>query len=194
MSMSKHHVIIWGFCLLAAVQIWVPLSMIARREATLRNGTAFNFRTRPVDPYDAFRGRYVALRYENDEAAVTNSREFTRGQTLYVMVETGTNGYATLGSASPTRPDTGDFLRTRMMRPGNANRVRVKLPFDRFYMNESDAPEAERQFRWSRRGAQSNAYARVRIRGGMAVIEDLYVDDLPILEFMKKEQPNRENR
>ncbi len=180
---------IWGFCVLAAIQMWVPLSMIARREATLRKGTAYKFRTRPVDPYDAFRGRFVRLVFENTDASTTNAAQFTQGQTVYVMVNVDTNGYAVLGDATPERPtQEGDYIRTRVTywRSSTNNQIRVQLPFDRFYMNESDAPEAETQFRRAGRRKQRAAYALVRVRSGMAVIEDLYIEDQPILEFMTK--------
>ena len=97
MRIIKRSHLILLFCLVSAIQIWVPLSMIARREATLNKGTAYKFRTRPVDPYDAFRGRYVALSFESDLAIATNVNRFTRGETVYVAVEVATNGYAKLG-------------------------------------------------------------------------------------------------
>jgi uncharacterized membrane-anchored protein len=189
MSMPKRMTLLWVFSILAAVQVWVPLSMIGRREATLRNGTAFKFQTRPVDPYDAFRGRFVRLVFESQNATVTNAADFARGQTVYVAVEVGTNGYAQLGEATPTRPRGGDYLRTSVTyrRNSQSNEIRVKLPFDRFYMNEDEAPEAERQFRRAGRRETRSAHALVRVRDGMAVIEDLYIEDRPILEFMKQD-------
>ncbi len=185
MSITNHPYRLWFFCALAALQVWVPLSMIARREATLRKGAVYKFRTRPVDPYDAFRGRYVALGFENDEGSSTNAQQFAHGQTVYVGVEIGTNGYAVLGDVMPDRPREGDYLRTKVHGSrGNNNRVPVRLPFDRFYMNEKDAPNAEAQYRRAGRDQTRSAYVLVRVRSGMAVIEDLYVDDLPILEFL----------
>lgn len=188
MSYPKSTIMLWCFCVLAAVQVWVPLSMIARRESTLRNGAAFKFRTLPVDPYDAFRGRFVRLNFESSQAHTTNATAFTRGQMVYVEVQVGTNGYAELGEVTPTRPRKGDYFRTSVTyrRNTDAEHIRVKLPFDRFYMNEADAPEAERQFRRAGRREARSAYALVRVRSGMAVIEDLYIEGKPILEFLKQ--------
>ncbi len=187
MSKQRHPYILWIFLAVAALQVWVPLSMIARREATLRKGAAYKFRTRPVDPYDAFRGRYVALGFESNEGTATNAQKFSRGQTVYVGVTVGTNGFAELSTVSPTRPREGDYLRTKVHYPRvKDGRVRVRLPFDRFYMNEDDAPQAEIQYARAGRSEKRSAYALVRLRSGMAVIEDLYIDDLPILEFLSK--------
>ena len=50
-----------------AAQFSVMGLMIARREMTLRNGVVCRFLTAPVDPYDAFRGRYVALNFAENK-------------------------------------------------------------------------------------------------------------------------------
>jgi len=187
MSTGKRTYLIVIFAILAAAQVWVPLSMITRREATLRKGTAYKFRTRPVDPYDAFRGRYVALNFESRTGTSTNAQYFTRGQKVFAAVNVGTNGFAELGAVTVERPREGDYLRTRVRYGGGKQRkVHVRLPFNRFYMNEKDAPDAEIQYRQAARDDKRQAYALVRIRSGMAVIEDLYVDDQPILDFLRQ--------
>ncbi len=58
----KNKILIAAFFCVALLQIYTPVSMIIARESTLKEGVLFRFKTAPVDPYDAFRGRYVALR------------------------------------------------------------------------------------------------------------------------------------
>lgn len=61
--MNKH----WRwllFALLCVAQWAVPLAMVQRAERTLSEGTAYRFRTAPVDPADPFRGRYVTLDFD----------------------------------------------------------------------------------------------------------------------------------
>ena len=62
---------------------------------------------------------------------------------------------------------------------------RLELPFERFYMEEELAPEAERVVRERSRGGQRDAYIAVRVRSGSAVIEDLFVGGKPIREFLQ---------
>ena len=64
--MDKKKILLVLFILVAIVQISFSASMIINREITLKSGKQFKFRTAPVDPYDAFRGRYVALTLEED--------------------------------------------------------------------------------------------------------------------------------
>ncbi|MBD3853743.1 MAG: GDYXXLXY domain-containing protein [Acidobacteria bacterium] len=51
------------FTVVALVQLTVAGGAIVRSELALRTGEAFRFRIQPVDPVDAFRGRYVAIRF-----------------------------------------------------------------------------------------------------------------------------------
>lgn len=60
----------------------------------------------------------------------------------------------------------------------------------RAYMNERDAPEAERVYRQhSLRGGARDAYIVVRVLNGTPVLEELYVGDRPILEFLAEPPP-----
>jgi len=55
-------------------------------------------------------------------------------------------------------------------------------------MSEKAAPQAESAYRsHSRRGNQS-AYVTVRVLDGFAVLDELYIDDVPITDFLKKDQ------
>ena len=63
--MKKLNVRFALFALFAMISVAAPLSIAWKYENTLRNGRQFMFRTKPVDPYDAFRGRYVTLAFED---------------------------------------------------------------------------------------------------------------------------------
>ena len=69
----------------------------------------------------------------------------------------------------------------------NSGSVYFTMPFDRYYMEETKAPAAERAYWQSNRRGQTNqnAYAVVRIRNGESVLENLYVAGQPIAEFVR---------
>ncbi len=50
-------------------------------------------------------------------------------------------------------------------------------------MEESIAPKAERSYN----NNASSAYVAVRIKGDKAVIEELYVDHMPIRKFVERD-------
>ncbi len=180
--MRRRDYCLLGFAALVVLQLAVPGSRLAMREWTLRTGTRFRFKTAPVDPYDAFRGRYVAVSVPSGAVPLEGPMPAADAR-VYASVETGEDGFARLVAASATRPGGSDYLAARMRGTLSTNEVELALPFDRFYMNEKLAPEAERAYQ--RRDDQSEAWLAVRVRKGMAVIEELYIGEQPIAEFLK---------
>ena len=172
---------LFGLALFA--QLAVPASMILKRERTLAHGQAFKFRTAPVDPYDAFRGRYVALGFDRNSVAAPPGHDFARGQTVHVRLAEDADGFATFAEILRDRPDAAPYRTTKSQYIGG-NVVHLRLPFDRFYMDEDAAPAAEQAY-WKYTAASNrNAYVQVRIEKGFAVPEDLYVDGQPIRDYL----------
>ena len=180
----------------AAGQLAIPAYMIHRQETTLREGRAYKFKTAPVDPYDAFRGRYVALRFEQDHAPWHGPTKIVPYQVkAYAHVEEGTNGFAVVREITPQPPFTGDYFKVQVNYHGygvgdgaETNMAYFAMPFDRYYMEETKAPEAERAY-WAnnRRGSTNQStYALVRVRNGYAALENVIVAGKPIAEFAAK--------
>jgi uncharacterized membrane-anchored protein len=190
----KSRAILAVFIAVAIAQVIVPVRMIARRETTLRLGRTYKFRTAPVDPYDAFRGRYVWLGYEQNRARWSGESEPGSFRTAYALVEEGRDGFAVINQVMPQPPKSGDYVKVgRVYRDWQTNSVvHFTLPFDRYYMEETKAPKAEHAYRehLNRRGqTNDNTYAVVRIKSGEAVLEDVYVDGKPIAEFIRGAKP-----
>lgn len=186
--MNRKTAIVTGFVVLALIQIAVPLFMIARREAILRSGVQYKFRTAPVDPADAFRGRYVALRMEQENVPAPKDA-FRRGERVYATLAPQSDGFTGIGAVVKTRPADEAFIKTRVRYMNNWSSnttVQIALPFDRYYMNEKHAPEAERAYRDNNRRTNRNAYVTVRVKGGSAVLENLYIGDKRVEEFIGK--------
>jgi hypothetical protein len=178
--------------LLSAVfcaQIAAPVFMIAQREKVLRRGETFRFRCAPVDPADAFRGRYVAIRLESNTAPA--AVDFAYGQRVFVTVETDANGFAQFTGARPDRPDGYAWIRTRARWSHMKGRTQVDPTMNRFYMEESEAPRAEAEWREATRWNRTNHTAAVvaRVYRGMAVIRDLEIDGRPIRDVLRDPEP-----
>ena len=164
------------FIPLAVIQLAVPGWMIHRQEQVLHHGREFKFKTAPVDPYDAFRGRYVALQF-----AVASSSDDNINRKVWVRFDVDAKGFAKIKAVCKT-PLAGDDVVMATRRYG-----RLQLPFDRYYMEEMAAPKAETAYRDNSRSGRQNAYATVRILNGHAAIEELYIDNKPIREFLRAE-------
>lgn len=181
--MTGRRISAYGFILLALIQLGVPISMIAKREATLKTGRQFKFRTAPVDPYDAFRGRYVALNMERTSVKAARNRNFERGQRVFVTLEEDEDGFAELGDLKRQRPGGDSYMRVRVAYVSGDD-VHLTLPFDRYYMNEEDAPAAEAAYRKHSTREKRDAYVSVRVRQGFAVLENLYVGGVPVEQYL----------
>ena len=170
------------FGLLCIGQWSVPGALILKHQRTLSNGTVYAFRTAPVDPEDPFRGRYVALDFAAAELAAVPADPMPHDVPLYAPITVDTQGFAQLGLPAPAPPARGDWLPVRVAWQ-DEGRVRLQLPFDRFYLDEALAPEAERRYREADQGPTSRAdatYVMVRVRDGHAVIEMLYLNGRPV--------------
>jgi len=182
--MTRSRVAAWVFCAVAAVQVAVPASRVVCYERTLREGKVFKLRTAPVDPEDAFRGRYVALSYETAVVPWVGGGEAPVGGAAYARLATQPDGFAKLVDATRDPPTNGDFLRVRVRYDTDGGaRVGIAPEFDRFYMDENLAPGAERAYTaHNLRGGTRDAYVTVRVLDGVGVIEQVWLGDQTLAE------------
>jgi uncharacterized membrane-anchored protein len=168
----------------ALVQLGVPAYMIYQRESVLRHGRVFKFQTAPVDPVDAFRGRYVALSFQANTAPANEA--FPAGTQLWAVLTEDENGFAKIERVSRSRVD-GDNVMPVTAGWSSEGSIHVDFPFDRYYMEESAAPRAEAAYRENSRRTNQNAYVTVRVYHGSAAVEELYVGGKPIRDFLREE-------
>jgi uncharacterized membrane-anchored protein len=165
--------------LFGLLQLAVPVHRIIDRETTLREGTPWRFRTAPVDPADAFRGNYLALGFENVQAVVPKGLEVNRGDHVVVPLLRDAQDFARFGEVRTSPPAAGDWLRVRVswdFEDLGVHTAHLDLPFDRFYLDERLAPQAEAAFAALRNSSGARpAWALVRVRDGDAVLEDVLV-------------------
>lgn len=179
----KKKVFIIYICIVI-IQLAIPISMILRREITLKNGEAYKFQVEPVDPYDPFRGRYVDVRLKADRITVSKDIEVESGRKVYVILQEDQKGYAKLADVKLERPKEGNYFETNILystedEQGN-KQIYVDMPFDRYYMEEKLAPQAENLYREE----IDNAYLSVRFLKGFGVVEQLYLNEKPIEELI----------
>jgi len=153
---------------LIIIQLFVPISGIIKRFNVLKTGTEFKFKVYPVDPYDAFRGRYVSL----------NVQQRSNGKGKYGVIALDKDGFAVITSVSDNKPASGHYVTS-------IERGWFTLPIDRYYMDEKFAPKAERLTQ--RREADAEAYVTVRVKNGTLVVSGLYIDGVAIEDIIKQE-------
>ena len=172
-------------------QLFVPISMANRYEDILQTGEAYRFKVEPRDPADPFKGRYVVLTFPiasgNSQDLKTPEiiSELNRQANAYAIINKDSNGEVELLDIQNKKPQGQNYIAIKN-RYSNSAKYRIQLPFDRYYAKESKAPRIE-SLLWNReRNANRTFYADIRIKDGYGVIAELYVEDTPILEYLKQ--------
>lgn len=183
-KMDKKKILLGIFIIVALVQLYVPAKMIFDKEGVIKTGTEYKFKTAPVDPHDPFRGKFITLNYEETTFEVQDITEWTNDQIIYVLFEIDNEGFAQIQSVSNEIPtQRNDYLKTKIDYVKVAtNELVIVLPFDRFYMEESKAYDAEIAYRESQSDI-SVTYALVNIKSGDAVLKDVLIDDVSVKDI-----------
>jgi uncharacterized membrane-anchored protein len=185
--MNKRNLLLLGFAVVVAAQLAVPAWLIIEREWTLREGQVFKFKTQPIDPADAFRGRYVWLNLDPNEVKAPNANQWSYGQRAYAVLATDTNGFALIKNLEHEKPASETAVKVRVRWPDSRKGVvHIEWPgLDRYYMTEKKAPAAETAYREHNRRTNQNCHVTVRVLGTRAVLENLYIENQPIQAWLK---------
>lgn len=181
--MVKKPILIPAFILMVIVQLYVPAKMIFNKEEVLTEGKDFRFKTAPVDPTDPFRGKYISLFCEANAIQMTNVTDWNRGDQIYVILKNDESGFAQIESVTKEKPDPAtDYVNAMVsyIIPDSHSTVTIQYPFERFYMNEAKAYDAELAYNEAARDTTQVTYALISIRDGDAVLKDVLINGIPI--------------
>ena len=183
--MSMLRILIFGAVALA--QLAVPAALVWQREQTLNHGRVWKFRTAPVDPVDVIRGRYIALRFAAEE--FTSPSKFEAGDnSVYGVLKEGTDGFAEIDHLTTETVRTDDAVPVDSVRWYNGKQ-QVRFPFNKFWVAEADAAAAEHAYVENNRRDNQNAYVTVRVRDGDAALDQLYIDNQPLSDYVRTHSP-----
>lgn len=172
------------FCLVSLAQWAAPLSQIFKYERTLANGALIRLKCTAPDPYDPLRGRYLAVRPEQSTARVAKDQKLHAGQVAFVTLRTSADGLTELDEACAEPPASGAFIRVAVQWD-SGDEVSIEWPFERYYLNEELAPEADKWFAESIRNTKG-VIAEVRLHDGVAVLENLSFDGRSLRDILKE--------
>lgn len=175
------------FILVVLAQLYVPLQMIFNQEDIIKTGTEFKLQTAPVDPYDPFRGKYITLFFTEREITVNSVTKWRSGETIFATLTTGKNGFAKISSISKTKPKNSEsYLKVKIDFALNNNKIAIDFPFDRFYMNENIASNAEKIYQEFSIKKKNQTYALITVKNGEAVIKDVRINEVSITDLANK--------
>ncbi len=192
--MTSKTVILSAFIIVALIQLYVPIKIIWDKEDVLNTGKDYKFKTAPIDPNDPFRGKYITLSFQENTFEIKNNEQWVIGETIYVYLFINNDGFTKIKSVSKDKiSDNNNFLKAKVnyVSRKKPKTLRIKYPFDRFYMEESKAPKAELMYNELHKDTTKTTYALVSIKNGDAVLKDVLIDGISINEIVKAEQEKK---
>lgn len=176
------------FIALAFVQLFIPFQMIVSKETVLKKGVAYKFKTRPVDPTDPFRGKYITLNYDMS-SVITRDTLWSRNDDVYIKLKKDSLGFASVDQVSRAYfSKEDDYIKASVTWYNSSNRtVHFNLDFDRYYMEESKAYKAEITSVSVLRDSipDNDTYAIVYVKDGKAVLADVMIDEISIKDYVE---------
>jgi len=169
----------------------VPAKMIWEQERLYETGITYKIRTVPVDPNDPFRGKYITLRYDISNyttSDVSHLEPIQVNKQIYVQLEEEEEGFAKIHSLSKVPPASENYLTATIRsykKREQAHHFRLSYPFERFFMEESKAPKAEKLYWKALRNSDRKTYGLVNISNGKAALRDVQVDGVSISDLVE---------
>lgn len=175
------------FAVMILAQWFIPLKMIFEQESVLKTGTVYKFKTQPIDPTDPFRGKYITLRFEEDTFLSDSTVQFQSGEDVFVGLKKDEEGFAVIESVSRDKPTTtSEFVQAKTGYADSGGSVQIRYPFNKFYLEESKAADAERAYWEANSDSTQIAYALVNIKDGNAALKDVIINGKSIVDLVNE--------
>ena len=191
--MNKKVLLIASFVLMCLAQMYIPIKMILDKEEVLELGEVYKFETAPVDPNDPFKGKYIQLNFNANQAFVDDQMDWITNQEIFVLLEKDNRGFAQVKDVIQKRPTNSTvYVEAKVATVYSTDKsIIINYPFDRFYMEESKAKPAEDAFREAQRDSTQMAYALVSIKDGKSVLQDVIMRGISIQEIVESQGTNK---
>jgi len=182
------------FGVTCAVQWAAPLASIRAHEEVLERGVVVRIAVAAPDPFDPLRGRYLRVRPLESEVCLDAEPSHLKSeQQAWIQLEKRADGLHHLGKVTEHRPMSGDYLMVTLRHSWNRTgtvtdknpKFAVIWPFDRFFVNEKLAPQADAWLRENTRG-KNTVVLELRLLKGTPVLTDLEVDGHSFREILKQ--------
>ncbi|HCC07639.1 MAG TPA: hypothetical protein DEP72_05710 [Clostridiales bacterium] len=196
----------YGFTIIIVIlfiQLLIPILMIYGNEIIAKVGTEIKLEIRQFDPYDYFRGRYlniqpvaVEVNKENiskslnmkliNQAIDNSDYNFNNRIKCFVTFKEGKDGMYKVDKVTDEKPkDTKSYLKANLNFYNNLGNPIIEVDYNikKFFINEKFASIADQTIRELPNEVKS--YIKVKIMDGDFVIENLYIGDKNIYEYLK---------
>lgn len=171
------------FLVFALIILCIPAYLIFSSEDVLANGHQHKLRLQGYDPFDPFRGKYLRLNYED---RIPCDADLKEGDLAYVVFEQDSLGFSYFSHALANQPSHDNYMKTTMRNVYDGNGW-IKLDnITKYFINESKATKAESILLDFMRNRPNDIYVAIRVLNGEVRLEDIFVEEIPLLEYLEK--------
>lgn len=177
------------FAVAAVAQWLLPLSGVWRHERVIARGVPLKIRCVAPDPYDPLRGRYLAVRPEESRVPKPAGMPDKGTAPVWATLVAGDDGLSRIESLSlapVTGPHVIRLVAKWQHRNDEGETVFVEWPFDRLYLNERLAPDADKLVAERSREGEKTV-AEICLLDGRAVLTDVLIDGVSIREVVRQQ-------
>ncbi len=174
----KNKSLFFGIFVLVALLQWaLPVSTIISKNHTSTSGKSFCFKVRPVDPAHPFSGRYMSLKFEQDNFPIKSGFKLNTGMSLYLEISSDSDDWAVVRDMSIVPfTHTSDYIKVTVQY-WDTERVYIQYPFEQYYMEEKKAQTADLRLSILLQEPDHRICAKVKLLNGTSVLEDIFIDD-----------------
>lgn len=175
--------------------VYYPVREVLAFERPKVKPVEMRFRVGAYDPYDPMRGHYLKLRVQQrvflsrEECRKAKSLHRDSRRKLFAVLEPGKGGLATVTAVCAAPPAGKAFVRTEYVWFNDRAEkpcCSVDLPFNRYFINEKLAADAEGLLRNITRDKKHSAVLVVNIYAdGRYAVKDLLVDGKPLMTYLR---------
>lgn len=165
----------------AILQLLFLGSLLLDYEKTKNEGALFRLELQAYDPYDMFRGNYLALNFKEDRVRMAKF-EPRSDEKFYIKLRIDPKtGFARPAGVSRIYPvDGADWVQVKnsggRILDENDTMLMFNFMQDRFFMNEDRVKKADETLRKATADSTRRCWAEMRVRNGTAILTDVKID------------------
>jgi uncharacterized membrane-anchored protein len=165
---------------MGTIQILLLTGMLFQLENTRNQGDLFRLELNAYDPYDMFRGNYLALSFKEDRIK-TPLGPLQWNEKFYVkLINDKNTGFARPVEVARTFPGGDNWVKVNNSGGSVMEEDDTMLLFsfmqERYFMSEVKIKKAEQALRSATADSNRKCWAEMRVKNGITILTDVKID------------------
>lgn len=164
----------------AIIQVLFLGGLLLDYEKTKNEGTLYRLELQAYDPYDMFRGNYMALAFKEDRVKMPPFQPRWDEKFYVKLIRDPKTGFDRPQMVSLKYPGGDDWVEVRNSGGEVIDGADTMLLFaymqDRFFMSEDRIKKADEALRKATADSSRRCWAEMRVRKGTAILTDVKID------------------